>query len=104
MRNYRISIPTVETIYDDGPGAGKPKQKQRVLWAGEERPAVDAALGLEVPLSGEFPLRSISGLPGAVDTVKVEVGNELLIQQQRVPQWLGWKTLEKVAVLSEAGQ
>ena len=104
MTRFRIAVSATETFYDHGPAAGTSKTRKRAIWEGEERPLAELALGLELPASGVVPLRSMGDLTGEKDTVKVEVGNVLLIQQQRLPRWLGWRTLEKAALLSEADQ
>ena len=96
MTKFRVTIPTTKTFYDGGPASGVPKTEQCVLWAGDERPSSDTLLGLDIPVSGEIPLRSISGLPGSGDTLKIDVGDDLRIQRRRIARPLGWSTLERV--------
>ncbi|MDQ5913439.1 MAG: hypothetical protein QG623_57 [Patescibacteria group bacterium] len=111
MTNFRAITKDTTYLNDGGPAADFGKKETTVHWSGDQKPGQEVIGSIASEIAGipEVGYRQV--LPG-VESPNEEMrrdyplsqfasvirGRSVLVQRQRTPKFLGWKTIEAVAI------
>ncbi len=111
MTNFRAITQDTTYLNDGGPAADFGKKETTVHWVGDQRPGQGVLGNIATDIAGlpEVGYRQV--LPGTESPdeqmrrnyplsqfASVIKGRRVLVQKQRIPKFLGWKTIESVEI------